>query len=123
MGFAFGMPALAVRVADLGVFGKQMVDGESGVGGDLALVGTFFVVVLVGTFASQVRQPRVEFTFAYVYFFYFGVVVLWQISYGGVFARAPQVCLTTRGVSMHVSEHFPPKTPTAGGTTALARRR
>lgn len=42
-------------VADLGVFGKQMVDGESGVGGDLALVGTFFVVVLVGTFASQVR--------------------------------------------------------------------
>lgn len=33
-----------------------MVDGEGGVGGDLALVGTFFVVVLVGTFASQVRS-------------------------------------------------------------------
>lgn len=31
-----------------------MVDGEGGVGGDLALIGTFFVVVLVGTFASQV---------------------------------------------------------------------
>lgn len=43
------------RPLDLGVFGKQMVDGEGGVGGDLALVGTFFVVVLVGTFASQVR--------------------------------------------------------------------
>lgn len=42
-------------LSDLGVFGKQMVDGEGGVGGDLALVGTFFVVVLVGTFASQVR--------------------------------------------------------------------
>lgn len=32
------------------------MDGESGPGGDLALVGTFFLVVLVGTFASQVRQ-------------------------------------------------------------------
>ena len=32
-----------------------MVDGDASSGGDLALVGTFFVVVLVGTFASQVR--------------------------------------------------------------------
>ncbi|CAM9254666.1 unnamed protein product [Ectocarpus sp. 8 AP-2014] len=44
----------------LGVFGKQMVDGEAGVGGDLALVGTFFVVVLVGTFASQVASRTWE---------------------------------------------------------------
>eukprot|EP00752_Nemacystus_decipiens_P008104 g7244.t1 len=44
----------------LGVFGKQMVDGEGGVGGDLALVGTFFVVVLVGTFASQVASRTWE---------------------------------------------------------------
>ena len=43
---------------DLGVFGKQMVDGDSSSGGDLALAGTFFVVVLVGTFASQVRGYR-----------------------------------------------------------------
>ena len=48
---------------DLGVFGKQMVDGEGGVGGDLALVGTLFVVVLVGTFASQVCR---------VFFFFSG---------------------------------------------------
>lgn len=41
---------------DLGIFGKQMVDGDASSGGDLALVGTFFVVVLVGTFASQVRD-------------------------------------------------------------------
>lgn len=41
--------------ADLGVFGKSMVDGTAGTGGDLALIATFFVVVLVGTFASQVR--------------------------------------------------------------------
>lgn len=47
-----------LTATDLGVFGKQMVDGEAGVGGDLALVGTFFVVVLVGTFASQVRNRR-----------------------------------------------------------------
>lgn len=52
-------------VADLGVFGKQMVDGESGVGGDLALVGTFFVVVLVGTFASQVKTWGADFSFIY----------------------------------------------------------
>lgn len=44
---------------DLGVFGKSIVDGQSGPGGDLALVGTFFVVVLVGTFASQVRRELV----------------------------------------------------------------
>eukprot|EP00903_Cladosiphon_okamuranus_P017290 g15932.t1 len=44
----------------LGVFGKQMVDGEGGLGGDLALVGTFFVVVLVGTFASQVASRTWE---------------------------------------------------------------
>lgn len=38
------------------MFGKSIVDGDAGSNGDLALVGTFFVVVLVGTFASQVRQ-------------------------------------------------------------------
>lgn len=44
---------------DLGVFGKSIVDGQSGPGGDLVLVGTFFVVVLVGTFASQVSRKLV----------------------------------------------------------------
>lgn len=48
---------------DLGVFGKQVVDGGAGDGGDLALVGTFFVVVLVGAFASQVKRAREPFCF------------------------------------------------------------
>lgn len=43
---------------DLGVFGKSLVDGQGGPGGDLALVGTFFVVALVGTFASQVADKN-----------------------------------------------------------------
>lgn len=38
-----------------------MVDGNSDSSGDLALAGTFFVVVLVGTFASQVRHSWVAF--------------------------------------------------------------
>lgn len=46
--------SLLPAVSDLGVFGKSLVDGDGGSGSDLALVGTFFVVVLVGTFASQV---------------------------------------------------------------------
>lgn len=37
-----------------------MVDGEAGSGGDLALIATFFVVVLVGTFASQVRPAAIK---------------------------------------------------------------
>lgn len=55
----YSRSCIVVGCADLGVFGKSVVDGQGDAGGDLALVGTFFVVVLVGTFASQVRREPV----------------------------------------------------------------